>query len=109
MTVVANVLESLILCFLVHEGGHYLAALFFGRKLRFRRTWGKYCIPRYVWDMPALEWRKQRIIAAAGFAAEAVVSGILAVLGWPWMGGAFVVHVCAYPFYADSNNDFLWF
>ena len=108
MTVVANVLASLILCFLVHEGGHYLAALFFGRKLRFRLVLGKFCVPQYVWNMPHIEHSKQRIIAAAGFCAEAVVAGALAAAGWTWMGGAFIAHFCIYPFLAGENNDFMW-
>lgn len=106
--IAANLLACFVLCFLVHEGGHYLAALCFGRRLRFRFAWGRFYVPRYIWNMPALERGKQRIIAAAGFCAEAAVAGILAALGWPWMAACFIVHFCAYPLYAGEASDFKW-
>lgn len=106
--IVANLLACFVLCFVIHKGGHYLAALYFGRKLKFRFAWGKFYVPRYIWDMPHLERSKQRIIAAAGFCAEAVVAGILAALGWPWMGGAFVAHFCLSPVYSVDASDFKW-
>lgn len=109
MAYFAEFVGAVALCVLIHEGGHYAAALSFGRRIRFRFAWGKFCVPRYIWDMPVLDWRKQRIIAAAGFGAEAVAAGILAALGWPWMGGVFVAHFVAYPFYAGDASDFKWF
>lgn len=99
----------LAFCFAIHEGGHYLAALLFGRRLKFRFAWGKYYVPRYIWDMPVLDRRKQRVIAAAGFGAEALMAGILAAFGWPWMAGVFVAHFVAYPLYAGNASDFKWF
>ena len=107
--IVANLALCFVLCFVIHEGGHYLAALFFGRKIRFRFAWGKYYVPRYIWDMPQMERSKQRVVAAAGFTAEAIVAGILAALGWPWMGGAFIAHFVAYPVYSGEASDFKWF
>ena len=98
-----------VLCFVVHEGGHYGAALCFGRRIKFRFAWGRYCVPRYVWDMPQMERSKQRVVAAAGFAAEAIVAGILAALSWPWMAGAVLLHFVAYPLYAGEASDFKWF
>lgn len=106
--IVAYLVLCFVLCFVVHEGGHYLAARYFGRKLKFRFAWGKYYVPRYIWDMPHLEYSKQRIIAMSGFGAEALVAGILALLGWPWMGGAFVAHFVAYPLYAGNASDLNW-
>lgn len=99
----------LLLCFLSHEGGHWLAARCFGRRIKFRFAWGKFYVPRYIWDMPQMERSKQRIVAAAGFGTEAVVAGVLAALGWPWMAGVFVAHFAAYPVYAGEASDFKWF
>ena len=92
-----------------HEGGHYLAALCFGKHIKFRFAWGRFYVPRYIWNMPAMEYRKQRIVAAAGFGTEAFVAAILAALGWPWMAVCFAVHFVAYPFYAGGTSDFKWF
>ena len=102
-------LAGFLLCFLTHEGGHYLAALCFGRRLRFRFAWGRFYVPRFVWDMPHMERWKQRVVAVAGFWAEAFVAGALRGCGWPWMAGAFVVHLAAYPFYAGAASDWRWF
>lgn len=99
----------LAFCFAIHEGGHYLAALCFGKSIKFRFAWGRFYVPRYIWNMPVMEYRKQRIVAAAGFGTEALVSAILAAFGWPWMAVCFAVHFVAYPFYAGEASDFKWF
>lgn len=104
-----NLIPALLLCFLVHEGGHWLAARCFGRKIKFRFAWGKFYVPRYIWDMPAMERSKQRIVAAAGFCAEWVVGGTLYCLGWPYMCAVFIAHFAAYPVYAGEASDFKWF
>ena len=99
-----------ILCIFFHEGGHYLASRCFGRRIKFRFSWGNPIpVPRYVWNMPVMERGKQRIVAAAGFGAVSIVAAILAALGWPWMAFVFVAHFVAYPFYAGEASDFKWF
>ena len=100
---------AVVLCFLVHEGGHYLAALCFGERIKFRFAWGKYYVPRYIWDMPAMERGKQRVVAAAGFCAEGAVAGALLAAGWPYMAVAFLAHFVAYPIYSGEASDFKWF
>lgn len=109
MNDLVSFLGALALCCAIHESGHYVAAFCFGKRLRFRFAWGRFCVPRFVWDMPYMAYKKQRIVAAAGFASEAVAAGILAALGWPWMAGVFVAHFVAYPFYAGDASDFKWF
>ena len=103
------VLGAVTLCLITHEGGHWLAARYFGEKIKFRFAWGKYCIPRGIWDMPQMERWKQRVVAAAGFGAELFVAAILGALGWPWMAGVFVAHFVLYPIYAGEASDFKWF
>lgn len=100
-----------ILCFLTHEGGHYLAALCFGRRLRFRFAWGRFYVPRFVWDMPHMERWKQQVVAAAGFGMEFVVAMCLALspAGFWLMYLCVWVHLCAYPFYAGTASDLRWF
>ena len=97
------------ICCFSHEAAHYLAALCFGRRIKFRFAWGRFYVPRYVWNMPYMERWKQRVVAAAGFGTEALVAAILAAFGWPWMAACFVVHFVAYPFYAGEASDFKWF
>ena len=66
------ILATLIAC-VIHEGGHYLAVCLFGKRLRFRFAWGRFGVPRFVWDMPHFfqcECWKAKVIAAAGFGAE---------------------------------------
>ena len=109
MYIVFSLALSLALCMVVHEGGHYAAARWFGRRLVFRFAWGRFYVPRFVWNMPDLEYRKQRIIALAGFAAEALVAALLASFGFPWMAVCFFAHLAAYPFYSDERyNDLKW-
>ena len=104
-----NYIPALFLCFLVHEGGHWLAALCFGERIKFRFSFGKFYVPRFVWEMPYMDRWKEKVVAAAGFATEGAVVGILAALGWPWMAGAFLLHFVAYPLYAGEASDFKWF
>jgi len=103
------VLVCAFFCGVVHELGHYLAALYFGKVLRFRFSFGRFYVPRYIWNMPQMERWKQRVVAVSGFATEGFVAGALCGGGWPWMAGAFVVHLAAYPFYAGTASDFKWF
>ena len=100
---------SLILCFLTHEGGHFLAALCFGHHISFRFAWGRFYVPRYIWYMPKMERWKQRVVAAAGFAVELIVALALAAGGFQLMLPCAAVHLCAYSFYAGEASDFKWF
>lgn len=103
-----SIIFSLMLCFLSHEGGHYFAALYFGKRLQFRFEWGGYYAPRLVWAMPEMEPWKQCIVAAAGFGTELLCAVAASVLIWPWMMTFFVLHIGLYRFYARQNSDFRW-
>ena len=94
---------SLILAPLIHEMGHYLAALTFGHHLVFRRQGF-----RFIWDMPNDTPKHQRLIALSGFGTEILFAPLLYLAGltlYPWV---VVVHLMAYPFYAGDYNDFGW-
>lgn len=108
----ANLCVATICACLIHEGGHYLAALAFGKKLKFRfelgRLFGVVPVPRWVWDMPYMAEWKQRIVAVAGFGAEFLCAGVAVALGWLWLLLVASVHVIVYPFYAGNSSDFKW-
>lgn len=107
-----NFIAAGIAACIIHEGGHWLAALCFGKKLKFRFEWGKLFgvvpIPRWTWQMPYMAEWKQRIVAVAGFGAEFAVAGICVALGWLWLLLVASVHILAYPAYAGDANDFKW-
>ena len=96
---------------LTHEGGHYLAALCFGKRIRFRFKWGWLFgvipVPRGVWTMPWMEQWKQRIIALAGFGVE-LTCAVLLIVVWPWLWFVAGCHLLVYPFYAGDASDFKW-
>ena len=98
-------------CFVVHEGGHFLAALCFGRRLKFELVWGRFRVPRGVWYMPDVEAWKQKTIAVWGFGAELLGALLcclfLPVFAWRVVGVVFI-HFVAYPFYAGEVSDFKW-
>ena len=111
-----NFLLALILVAITHEAGHFLVALAFGQRIKFRFEWGKLFgkvpIPRGVWDMPEMEKWKQQLVAAAGFGLEFAVGAALLFTGWdfaPFYAGVAVVHLVAYKFYAGEASDFKWF
>lgn len=106
---------AVLAAFVIHEGGHYLAARFFGHKLRFCFAWGRFGVPRFVWNMPYFfpcEGWKAKVIAAAGFGAELFVAVVL-LAAWRkfglWYAGVAVTHLIAYPWYAGDASDFRWF
>lgn len=108
------VLATLIAC-VIHEGGHYWAARFFGRRLKFRFEWGRFCVPRFVWEMPLFyqcERWKAKVIAAAGFGAE-LFAAVILLAAWRgfglWYAGVAVAHLAAYRWYAGEASDFKWF
>ena len=101
----------------IHEGGHWLAAMFFGHRINFRLEWGKLFgkipVPRGIWNMPNVERRKQRIIAMAVFGAEFLAAPIFYVAAPTTFALAYPVVVLAhfvfYRFYAGEASDFNWF
>lgn len=96
----------LFTCFLSHEGGHFLAALLFGHRLRFRFQRGRFGVPRMIWTMPVMAVRRQRIVAVAGFVCEFAVTAAMALCGCPLAFTAACVHLGAYPHYAGEDSDF---
>lgn len=109
MELIAAVLAAV----LIHEGGHYLAALAFGKRLRFRFGWGrlfgKLPVPRGLWTMPQMASWKQRVVALAGFGTEFAAAGMLLVTCPNWALGYIpivLVHFALYPHYAGEHSDF---
>ena len=108
-------IAAITAAFLIHEGGHYLAARFFDKRLRFRFAWGRFGVPRFVWDMPIFyqcEMWKAKVIAAAGFGAE-LLAAVVLLAAWHefglWYTGVAVAHLIAYRWYAGETSDFRWF
>ncbi len=91
---------------LIHEGGHFLAALIFGKRLQFRFSRGRLGpvpVPRWVWQWPqGLTELQFTIVCHAGFALEI---GLVPFLPLPYQLVA-VAHYAAYPFYAGESSDF---
>lgn len=106
---------SILLAGVIHMGGHSLAAWFFGKRLRFRFAWGRFCVPCFVWQMPYFfmgEGWKVKVIAAAGFVAE-LFAAVVLLAAWRefglWYAGVAVAHLAAYRWYAGEASDFKWF
>ena len=106
---------SILLAGVIHMGGHSLAARFFGHRLRFRFAWGRFGVPRFVWDMPHFfhcEIWKAKVIAAAGFGTE-LYAAVVLLAAWRefglWYAGVALAHLVAYPWYAGEMSDFKWF
>ena len=106
---------SILLAGVIHMGGHSLAAHWFGHKLKFRFAWGRFGIPRFVWNMPYFfmnEGWKVKVIAAAGFGAE-LFAAVVLLAAWREFGlryaGVAVTHLIAYRWYAGEASDFKWF
>jgi hypothetical protein len=95
----------ILLAPVMHELGHFLAALATGHRLKFRFGLAKGIVPRLVWDMPDMEAWKQKLVAAAGFGLEFAMI--------PAFGKYYAVfaacHLIAYKFYAGEASDFKWF
>ena len=106
---------AVLAAFVIHEGGHYLAARFFGKRLQFRFAWGRFGVPRFIWDMPYFfmnEGWKVKVIAAAGFGTE-LFTAVVLLAAWHefglWYASVAVAHLVAYPWYAGESSDFKWF
>ena len=106
---------SVVLAGVIHELGHYWAALWFGHKLQFRFARGRFGVPRFVWEMPHFyqcERWKAKVIAAAGFGAEFLAAIVLLAARHEfglWYAGAAIAHLMAYRWYAGEASDFKWF
>ena len=115
MLIFLYILCAILICFVTHEGGHWVAAFFYGHRITFRFQWGLLFgvipIPRYVWYMPNTDKGKQAIIAAAGFLTE-INAALLLLIFVPSFGvycGTFaLVHLILYKFYAGEDSDFKW-
>ena len=104
---------AIFLAIFTHEGGHYVAALCFGKRLKFWFEWGRLFgiipVPRGIWNMPDMARWKQRVTALAGFGTEFACAAVAAACGWPWLLLVAACHVLAYPLYAGESSDFKWF
>ena len=95
---------TVLLIPLIHELGHWLAALACGSRLRFTFEWGRLGpipVPRWTWRWPDVTKSQLRIICLAGFGLEL---GITPFMPWQYQVGA-VIHFLAYPFYAGEKSD----
>lgn len=89
---------------LVHEFGHWLAALLCGSRIHFCFQWGRLGplpVPRWVWYWPVVSRGKLRTICHAGFALELV---LVPFMPWAYQAAA-IAHYVAYPWYAGESND----
>ena len=90
---------------IVHELGHYVAALLCGGRLRFEFSWGKLGpvkTPRWTWAWPDVTPERLRIICQAGFVAELA---LVPLLPWSYQVVA-LAHFALYPWYAGECSDF---
>jgi len=90
----------------IHELGHFLAALLFGKVIKFRFSFGKIKgipVPRWVWNLPSGLTKNQIIfVTQAGFVYE-----FIAALFLPKVYLAVAcLHFTLYPWYAGKENDF---
>ena len=99
---------TVLLIPLIHELGHWLAALAFGSRLSFTFEWGKYYVPRWTWRWPDLvssDWmsgrNKLKLVCLAGFGVEIA---LIPFMPLPYQVAA-VAHFIAYPFYAGESSD----
>ena len=82
---------------LVHELGHYVAALLVGSRISFCRDgW------RLLWRWPDVDPWKLRIICQSGFLVEL---GLIPFAPWPYAIVA-LAHFAAYPWYSGESSDF---
>jgi len=91
---------SILLIPLVHELGHWLAALVFGSRLSFAFEWGKFYVPRWTWRWPDVTPLQLKVICLAGFGMEL---GIAPFMPLPYQVAA-ILHFWAYPFYAGEKS-----
>lgn len=99
------------LCMIVHELGHFLTAMWFGYRIKFRLAFGNLFglpIPRGIWDMPDGASGQERIkIALAGFGFEMLIALLIFPFFWQ-MAAVAVIHFLLYRWYAGEDSDFKW-
>jgi hypothetical protein len=118
MTILIQVVLAILLCLLIHEGGHYFTALYFGHRLKFRFAWGKLWkipIPRFIWTMPDMSWWAQFVTSRMGFITEFVALPLIIILTCSYSQNFWVaylmitiLHLASYDYYAGEDNDFKW-
>lgn len=90
----------------IHELGHYIAALLCGEILKFKFSFGRLfwiSVPRWTWDMPETFGSKRRkFVAQSGFILEFVCA---LFLNQVYLIAA-CAHFAAYPWYAGKDSDF---
>ena len=94
-----------LLPLVIHEFGHYVAALLCGGRLHFEFSWGELFglrIPRWTWAWPDVTPERLRVICQAGFVAELA---LVPLLPWPYSVVA-LAHFALYPWYAGDHSDF---
>ncbi len=104
----------------VHELGHEFVSRKENVDLRWKFAFGKYYLPRYVYEFNCSDPDKRKNIKRAGFKYEILAAVIVAVLGFLFLGNfpwvifpigfvaMTIVHRVSYP-YLNSNstyNDF---
>ena len=92
---------TILLIPLVHELGHWLAALAFGSRLSFTFEWGKFYVPRWTWKWPDVTKSQLRIVCLAGFGLE---FALIPFMPLPYQVAA-IIHFVAYPFYCGKASD----
>ena len=102
MILLLDIIFSVLLAGIIHESSHYLAAMYYGHRLVFRRSGF-----RFIWNMPNDTKAHQRIIALAGFGVEILSAPVIYFL-LPYYPVVAVLHLIVYPFYAGDYNDFGW-
>lgn len=113
---------ELVFCFVIllvmHELGHYLAGLYYGKKIKFRFVTSPLLkvipVPRYIWDMlEGLNPVQRLIVSLSGFASEFAFCVLYSAF---LTNGKFshmlcllcILHFALYPMYAGEYNDFHW-
>ena len=105
MILIVEILLSVAIAGLIHELGHYVAALAFGSRLHFEFSWGELFglrVPRWTWQWPNVTPERLRIICQAGFVAELA---LVPLLPWSYQVVA-LAHFALYPWYAGECSDF---
>lgn len=109
---IINLILAGVFAIATHEGGHYVAALAFGKRLKFHFEWGRLFgavpVPRWTWYMPDMAAWKQTVVAMAGFLMEFALAALGVYLGWLWGLLVASAHLLAYPAYCGESSDFNW-
>lgn len=98
---------SFLLPPIIHELGHFIAALLFGKRIKFKFSLGKVFgipVPRWTWKIPSGLTRGQvRFVSQAGFLSE-FACAVFFPATYLFVA---CLHFGLYPWYAGTDNDFL--